>query len=144
MDDYRGNKADCSSDTGGHIQIWHLNEDAFNLQKSVSLFWCGHNAWNTKRSAWRVQLNETNMSANFLGPKEHQWMVRFEAAVFTACSKQCSHYDGTQRPKQNLTMFWHKYLANCPPFIDFACNTLRPLGLRTIDFPLQLELKCVF
>lgn len=141
VDDYRDNKAACSSDTCGNIQIWHLNQDVLHLQRSVRLLRYGNNAWNTKRPARKVQLNKANMSANVPGYKEPQWAAWWNAAVFSACTKQCSHYHGTQRPEQNLPMFWQKCLANCARFKELACNKFYPLGLRTIDAPLQLELS---
>lgn len=117
MDDYTGNKAACSSDTGGNIKIWHLNQGVLHLQKSAQLLWCGDNAWNTKRPTRRVQLNKANLSGNFPGYKE---MLLF------------------------LVLFQNNVLANCAHFMEFAWNKFYPLGLGTSDNPLQLKLSVFY
>lgn len=144
MDDYRGNKAACSSDTGGNIQIWHLNPDVLHLQRSVQLLWCGDNTWNTKWLTKRVQLNKANMSANFPSYKEHQWTAQWDAAIFIACSKQCPHYHGTQRPKSDLPIFWQKCLAYCAHFIELAYNEFSSFGLKMLILQWSLNWVCSF
>lgn len=66
VDDYRGSKAACSSDTGGNIQIWHLNRDVLHLLWSVRLLRWSDNALNTKQATRRLQLDKASVSATLL------------------------------------------------------------------------------